>query len=356
MAYPGGPAGQGPGTNLRGPIYVSPYQGRKLADVAVADEFGVLRASSVLNDNYYPLSAYPAASAGTPQTVQCQTLCRLLAKRVAQQSVCRSTAHRFAFRALIGSVTYGGGVFSPASAGPFNGVNLALSNILIASETVPVDVVLDNPSLIAALADRLGSTLAFGLDAELLAQYPSFISNPIQGTAGTALTDAVIRAAIAQIGATGEPIILCVSPRQYQASNFDTSGSGDSSSLLRDGAPWIDVASAPAVIAGGASPAPQPLGCTIVPSPAVPTTGSTPTTTHNFMFTPSAIGLVSGQMADVNEVLAAGTANAQVTASFQNLAISVFVNNTGAGNQTVYAAALFGVGALNTARGVQVNS
>jgi hypothetical protein len=57
MAYPGGPAGQGPGTSLRGPIYVSPYQGRKLADVALADEFGILRASNVLNDNYYPLGS-----------------------------------------------------------------------------------------------------------------------------------------------------------------------------------------------------------------------------------------------------------------------------------------------------------
>ncbi len=354
MAYPGGPVGPGAGTRLRGPIYVQPFAGKKLADVAVADEFGVPRQGAFLNDNFYALGTYPGASNGTPTNVQCQALCDLIARRVAQGAVVQSSAHRFCFRSFVPSVTYSG-AFIPASAGTFNGVNLALTGILAASETVPIDIVTGNAALRSALADRLAAQLAFALDAQVLGLYPGFVTNATQGANATPLTDAVIKAAAAEIGQTGEPIILCVHQRQFLANSLDTTGMATSNMLAED-SPWIDVTSAPEILAGGGTPTAQPLSLVIAPCQGVPTSGSAPMTTHNLMFTPSAIGVASGQMVDVNQVLAAGVANAQASASFQNLAVSVFVNNSGAGNQTVYAAALFGVAVLNAARGVQVIS
>ena len=208
-----------------------------------------------------------------------------------------------------------------------------------------VTKILAVPDLLKLYMQPAVVALAERIESDLLALYPLFTSNTAVGTGGTALTEAVVDSAETALFSTKVPAsaakFLVVSASAYSAlrqiprfSEYNSVGEAG----LR-------------VIVDGAVGKMKDFY--IFRSQFVPTTGSSPVTTHNLAFSKNAIGLVvrrlpqplpgTGAIAEYAEL---GNFGMRVTMSYQP--------NTLAQQFTVDV--LYGVGVLRNNFAVQVNS
>jgi hypothetical protein len=208
-----------------------------------------------------------------------------------------------------------------------------------------VTKVLAVPDLLKLYMQPAVVALAERIESDLLSLYPVFTSNAAVGTAGTALTEAVVDAAETALFAAKVPAsaskYLVVDSTAYSAlrqiprfSEFQTAGEAG----LR------------AIIDGAVG---KMKDFYIFRSQFVAKTGSGPATTHNLAFSRNAIGLVvrrlpqplpgTGAIAEYAEL---GNFCMRVTMSYQP--------NTLAQQFTVDV--LYGAGVLRNTFGVQVNS
>lgn len=342
-----GPAGSFPGTTIKGGLNVrtpNPFND----SVRVIDEWGNIRTPDILATEFYPKSL-PAAPGGKPTYAQCQLLVAKIAATLAQRTVRSSAILRYIYRGLFqgnlqtASVTLGGASLSGLTTPTY-------------SESVPVDVLLNNSTLIDNLASRLASQIAVSIDTVLLSLYVEFSTNSAVGTAGTALTTTVLNSAVADLQAANEPIFIAIHPLELgwsAAADFGAGlpvspipyGVGTNGATVTGSNTWADV-----MAAAGETANTQPAAW-LIPTPLVSQTGSGPATTHNLAFTPSALGVGAIQVPEVNDGI-----NAQKTSIFENFALTVFINNTGSGNQAVYAGVAYVPGMITNANGVQVKS
>ena len=208
-----------------------------------------------------------------------------------------------------------------------------------------VTKVLAVPDLLRLYMQPAVVALAEKIESDLLGLYPMFTSNAAVGTGGSAITEATVDAAEtalfgAMVPASASKYLL-VSPNTYSAlrqiarfSEFNTAGEAGLRALV-DGAVG------------------KMKDFYIFRSQFVPTTGSSPVTTHNLAFARDAIGLVvrrlpqplpgTGAIAEYAEL---GNFGMRVTMSYQP--------NTLAQQFTVDV--LYGVGTLRNTFAVQVNS
>ena len=208
-----------------------------------------------------------------------------------------------------------------------------------------VTKILAVPDLLKLYMQPAVVALAERIESDLLALYPQFSSNTAVGTGGTALTEAVVDSAETALFNAMVPAsnakYLVVSATAYSAlrqiprfSEYNTVGEAG----LR-------------VIVDGAVGKMKDFY--IFRSQFIPTTGSSPVTTHNLAFAKDAIGLVvrrlpqplpgTGAIAEYAEL---GNFGMRVTMSYQP--------NTLAQQFTVDV--LYGAGVLRNSFAVQVNS
>jgi hypothetical protein len=223
---------------------------------------------------------------------------------------------------------------------------IVLSTHVEATFQIPdVTKVLAVPDLLKLYMQPAVIAIAEKIEGDLLNLYPSFTSNTPVGTGGTTITEPTVDSAeTALFSAMAPPSAakyLVVSPSTYSAlrqidrfSEFNTAGEAGLRALI-DGAVG------------------KMKDFYIFRSQFVPTTGSSPVTTHNLAFTRDAIGLVvrrlpqplpgTGAIAEYAEL---GNFGMRVTMSYQP--------NTLAQQFTVDV--LYGCGVLQNAWGIQVNS
>jgi hypothetical protein len=208
-----------------------------------------------------------------------------------------------------------------------------------------VTKVLAVPDLLKLYMQPAVVALAERIESDLLSSYASFTANAAVGTAGTAITEAVVDAAetalFASKAPSSAPKYLVVDSLAYSAlrqiprfSEFQTAGEAGLRALI-DGAVG------------------KMKDFYIFRSQFVPKTGASPVTTHNFAFSRDALGLVvrrlpqplpgTGAIAEYAEL---GNFGMRVTMSYQP--------NTLAQQFTVDV--LYGTGVMRNSFGVQVNS
>ena len=208
-----------------------------------------------------------------------------------------------------------------------------------------VTKILAVPDLLKLYMQPAVVALAEKIETDLMSLYPTFTSNTAVGTAGTALTEAVVDSAETALFAAKVPAsaakYLVVDPAAYSAlrqiprfSEFNTAGEAGLRALV-DGAVG------------------KMKDFYIFRSQFVVKTGSGPATTHNIAFARDAMGLVvrrlprplpgTGAIAEYAEL---GNFGMRVTMSYQP--------NTLAQQFTVDV--LYGTGVLRNSFGVQVNS
>ncbi len=229
---------------------------------------------------------------------------------------------------------------------PPGNAQIVLTNHVEASFQIPdVAKVLAVPDLLKLYMQPAVVAIAESIESDILSLYPTFTANPAVGTGGTAITEAVVDAAETALFSAKVPSssakYLVVSPSTYSElrqiprfSEFNTVGEAG----LR------------AMIDGSVG---KMKDFYIFRSQFVPTTGSSPVTTHNLAFARDAIGLVvrklpqplpgTGAIAEYAEL---GNFGMRVTMSYQP--------NTLAQQFTVDV--LYGVGALRNNFAVQVLS
>jgi hypothetical protein len=343
--FAGGPAKGTRGQQVSGPLSVA-ARDRKHANTGlrITDEGGIIQPPNTLSLNYYPAS-FPAASAGTPTNGMCQALCRMLAPLIAQDILTNSTILRLVHRQLLDGNPFLDAMGNLAST-TVNGRTENLSTFSYYSETVPVDVVLANDTLMRDVANRLACQLANRVDADIAGLYP-FATAPV-GTGAVALTDATIRTAIGAIGNTGEPLLLFAHPYNFGLNH----GFSLAQNPFAEPIVWSGMSNGPGTISYGSSVTARDPGCYIIPCSQV-VRNNTPVanTNHNFMITPSAVSVLFGLVADMNGSPSidanfrpiTNIVNAQACAAFENVAVTVFCVNTGSGAQTIYASILYGL-------------
>jgi hypothetical protein len=208
-----------------------------------------------------------------------------------------------------------------------------------------VTKILAVPDLLKLYMQPAVIALAEKIETDLMSLYPIFTSNTAVGTAGTALTEAIVDAAETALFAAKVPAsaakYLVVDPAAYSAlrqiprfSEFNSAGEAGLRALV-DG------------VVG------KMKDFYIFRSQFVAKTGSGPATTHNVAFARDAMGLVvrrlprplpgTGAIAEYAEL---GNFGMRVTMSYQP--------NTLAQQFTVDV--LYGTGVLRNSFGVQVNS
>lgn len=294
--------------------------------------------------NWYPVNL-PSAPSGAPTYAQCQTLLNNLAPRFAELVILYSTMLPLVYR----SVQSG----SSGSSVGVNGIsgNLGTALPFTPQESVPIDVVNSNPALTYDLASRLAYQTAKMFDNELLAQYAGF-SNTVKGTAATALTQAVVSQAMAEIGNTGEPQFLIVSPATAYAMATPTGAY-----------PYTNTF--PSVTAGQFSDLStcwDPAFNTLTPKQTLrilcsdQVTVTSSTYQQNVLITPSALALVTADAPAANT-----TTTYQVTSVARDpetgnpqLSLELSITNTGNGNQTVQVNVLYVPLVINPANGVNI--
>jgi len=223
---------------------------------------------------------------------------------------------------------------------------IVLSTHAEATFLVPdVTKILAVPDLLKLYMQPAVVALAERIETDLLGFYPFFTSNAAVGTAGTALTEAVVDAAETALFSAKVPSkeakYLVVDSNAYSSirqivrfSEYNTAGDAGLRALV-DG------------VVG------KMKDFYIFRSQFVTKTGSSPVTTHNLAFTKNALGLVvrrlpqplpgTGAIAEYAEL---GNFGMRVTMSYQP--------NTLAQQFTVDV--LYGIGVLRNGCGVQVNS
>jgi hypothetical protein len=223
---------------------------------------------------------------------------------------------------------------------------IVLTNHVEASFQIPdVTKILAVPDLLKLYMQPAVVALAERIETDLLSLYPALTANAPVGTAGTALTEAVVDSAESALFSAKVPPsaskYLVVDPVSYSAlrqiprfSEFNTAGEAGLRALI-DGAVG------------------KMKDFYIFRSQYITKTGSSPVTTHNLAFSRNAIGLVvrrlpqplpgTGAIAEYAEL---GNFGVRVVMSYQP--------NTLAQQFTVDV--LYGVSALRNSFAVQVNS
>ena len=208
-----------------------------------------------------------------------------------------------------------------------------------------VTKVLAVPDLLKLYMQPAMVALAERIETDLLSLYASFTANTPVGTAGTALTEAVVDAAETALFQTkvpaSEPKYLVVDAASYSAlrqiprfSEFDKAGDAGMRALV-DGAVG------------------KIKDFFVLRSQFVAKTGSSPVTTHNLAFSRSALGLVVRRLPQPLP----GTGAIAEYAELGNFGMRVILSyqpNTLAQQFTVDV--LYGVGVLRNGFAVQVNS
>ncbi|MGA2328555.1 MAG: P22 phage major capsid protein family protein [Bryobacteraceae bacterium] len=208
-----------------------------------------------------------------------------------------------------------------------------------------VTKVLAVPDLLKLYMQPAMVALAERIETDLLNLYASFTSNTPVGTAGTALTEAVVDAAetaLFQAKVPGsEPKYLVVDAASYSAlrqivrfSEYDKAGDAGMRALVDGTVGKIK-------------------DFFVLRSQFVAKTGSSPVTTHNLAFTRSALGLVVRRLPQPLP----GTGAIAEYAELGNFGMRVILSyqpNTLAQQFTVDV--LYGVGVLRNGFAVQVNS
>jgi len=208
-----------------------------------------------------------------------------------------------------------------------------------------VTKVLAVPDLLKLYMQPAMVALAERIETDLLNLYASFTSNTPVGTAGTALTEAVVDAAetaLFQANVPGsEPKYLVVDAASYSAlrqivrfSEYDKAGDAGMRALVDGTVGKIK-------------------DFFVLRSQFVAKTGSSPVTTHNLAFTRSALGLVVRRLPQPLP----GTGAIAEYAELGNFGMRVILSyqpNTLAQQFTVDV--LYGVGVLRNGFAVQVNS
>ena len=229
---------------------------------------------------------------------------------------------------------------------PPGNAQIVLTNHVEASFQIPdVAKVLAVPDLLKLYMQPAVVAIAESIETDILSLYPIFSSNTPVGTGGSAITEAVVDSAETALFSAKVPSssakYMVVSPSTYSElrqiprfSEFNTVGEAGLRAMI-DGAVG------------------KMKDFYIFRSQFVPTTGSSPVTTHNLAFARDAIGLVvrklpqplpgTGAIAEYAEL---GNFGMRVTMSYQP--------NTLAQQFTVDV--LYGVGALRNNFAVQVLS
>jgi hypothetical protein len=223
---------------------------------------------------------------------------------------------------------------------------IVLSTHVEATFQIPdVTKVLAVPDLLKIYMEPAVAAIAQRIESDLLGLYPYFTSNAAVGTAGTAITEAVIDSAETALFLSkvppSEQKFMVVDANTYSTwrqiprfSEFQTAGDAGLRSLVDGSIGKIK-------------------DFFVFRSQFVSKTGSTPVTTHNLAFTKSAIGLVirrlpqplpgTGAIAEYAEL---GNFGMRVVMSYQP--------NTLAQQFTVDV--LYGCAVLRNGSGVQVNT
>jgi len=200
-----------------------------------------------------------------------------LAPLVAQYTLDASIALRCVYKVVGAAALFGGTVYITPPAVfrlPRRAIRPSAARALwSATEAVPVDVVIATPALIRELAWRLAFQLATSADSAILNVYANFSTNVPVGTGGTGyLTTTNLGSIITTLTGLGEPIVLVIHPNTLIGSLYTVASSA---------------VKVPSLIQG------RYESLRVLTSDQVKQTGSTPVITHNFAFTPSAIGFAS---------------------------------------------------------------
>jgi len=292
------------------------------------------------------------ATAGTPSNGAVLRLCQLLAPIVARE-IARQSA--FATRVTLLPQQQPAAGYSPGNVYNYTfgstAVSITVNTRQYVGEKVPVDVTLGNPTLTADLARRLAGGLQGGLDNAISSLWPQFSTNAPQGTGGSGNPLGGTAAALALLSPTGEPVFQTAYQAQMGLTNHGTVANG----LVNE---FFYPTATVQTLANGNAPSFPALGpgLWVLTTPFVKQTGSAPVTTHNVMFTPSAIGLVFETETNINNTATTPFATQIATGSFGNITVTVWALNTGSGVQAIYASISYGYAAGITANAVQVSS
>jgi hypothetical protein len=242
------------------------------------------------------------------------------------------------------NISEGGTVTTQAPS--LTNAQIVLSTHAEATFLIPdVTKILAVPDLLRLYMQPAVVALAEKIETDLLNYYPFFTANAAVGTAGTALTEAVVDSAetalfSAKVPAS-QPKYLVVDPASYSVlrqiprfSEYSTAGDAGLRALIDGSVGKIK-------------------DFYVFRSQFVSKTGSSPVTTHNLAFSKNALGLVvrrlpqplpgTGAIAEYAEL---GNFGMRVTMSYQP--------NTLAQQFTVDV--LYGIGVLRNNHAVQVNS
>ncbi len=299
--------------------------------------------------NWYPVNL-PATTAGTPSQADCLKLLNSLAPLVAKLTIQQSVALALAYRTVQPAIALGGNM-------TVNGVTAASTTFIDQSlkvgEQVAVDVVNRNASLTYDLAVRLGRMAAYELDAALLALYGSATGTTV-GTAATTPTNTVVKAGIANLPVTGEPVFGLFLPATLTAMQGSNLLPGAYQSLAND-LPCMGGVT-------GTAPAANGRQIRYLASENVVAASGN----HNLAILPSFWALATADMGSniANASLAFLAGNTQVVTSTAldpefgtpQLALQLIISNTGSGVQTVYVNAQYAALAVNPANAVNILS
>jgi hypothetical protein len=349
------------GTAITGPLTLIGSDGGYTKAI---DSFGAVVAPQ------QPLVQYakpPGVSAAVPSNPMVQQLCTMLAPLAAaalmKNSVMLSRiclmpqqvpASGLGYSSLAATYTY---TFGSTT------VSVAPSTRYTYSETLPVDLTISSPTLVADLANRMGAQLGNVADAALAnLSLTAFTTNAAQGTAATELTETVMAAAIALLPNTGEPIFLAVHPAQLGLAI--TSASVLPSNLaplapsMWSGQLGTGTTGLGETLANGASPTANLQGVWVIPCAGIRVSGGAPGTgtEHNVMFTPSAYAACFEVETNINNTNTTPIANCSATGSFGNCTVTVWALNSASGSQAIYCSMVFGFAVGINANGVQVKS
>jgi len=312
--------------------------------------------------NWYPQNL-PAATNGTPTNADCQNLLNALAPLVARLTIQQSLMLGLVYRTVQpGVVPSGDGSTFTVNGATATGISSQFDRANAPCESVAVDVVNKNPSLLFDLAIRLATQTAIQIDQTLLGNLYSGFSNAAVGTAQTTPTGSTLASAVTALaGTAGEPLFGVFAPGVLSAA----ATAGDATVEPPLGSPGRALCSLWTTGIGTSSVRLVRLFSSVF----VPVTGVATQTQHNQLFTPSAmayattdLGTTLGYQAGVSYtpptgviLTATSTHNDPETATPQ-LCLQLVIGNTGAGAQAVYVNYLGAPVLVNPSHGIVIQS
>ncbi|HTB10945.1 MAG TPA: hypothetical protein VK752_05215 [Bryobacteraceae bacterium] len=315
-----------------------------------------------------PLVQYskpPGVSAATPSNGMVQQLCTMLAP-LAAEALMKNSAFlsRICLMPQVPPVS-GLGYSSLAASYKYTfgstAVTVSPTTRNTYSETLPVDLTISNPTLVADLANRMGAQLAGVADIQLATLGKTgFTTNAAQGTAATLITNTVMQAALALVANTGEPVFLALAALEIGLVTANTTAPTGPTSDNCSTLPVVPYAygggNTEETLANGATPTPSTQGVWIIPCSQIGITGTGTQTLYNLMFTPSALAAVFEIETNINNTNTTPIANCSAVGAYGNCTVTVWALNTASGVQTIYCSMVLGSAVAINANGVVVKS